>query len=105
MRIQYSKLEFKEYSVPGNPYSPPVLRWSEWQDWPIGRGLAPVAQSFRVRLVDDSGQEVQQTPGFVPAYYERTSGTQPGGITWCTTPPDKAHWVRRDDIQPSGGAA
>lgn len=107
MRIQYSSLDYspgQHFFASGAPIAP-VMKWSEWKDWPIGRGLMPTGMAARTRIMDDDGEEVAQTPAFVPAYYERKrpSGTTPGPLHWCTADPAGGvdFWIRRDDVKPA----
>lgn len=105
MRIQYRYRQLTtEYRVGYDAYS--GISMTDWMDSDADGMLGPVASNslligeLQVRLVDENGNAVAQTPAFKPAYYQRKSGSQPGGITWCTTEPDRVHWKRRDDIKP-----
>lgn len=103
MRIQY---RYRQVTISSGMFGPGYVESSmtPWQDVPIS-GLLPnpaisALRDLQVRMVDEHGNTILPTPPFKPAYYQRTGGSKPGGITWCTVAPDKAHWKRRDDIKP-----
>lgn len=107
MRIQ---CRYRQFQLVARQYGQRETRnlMTKWMDW-AGEGqrsflLGGVTGGLELRMVDDNGNVVQPTPAFVPAYYERTSGPKPGGMTWCTEKPPAEHWVRRDDIKPTARA-
>ena len=96
MRIQYSWRDDNRKT------------FNEWRDWDSRgvedfSGCENTALDIRTRIVDDSGNVVEQTPPFKPAYYEYTGGTGgPPDIKWMTSDPACSQFKRRDDIKPTG---
>jgi hypothetical protein len=87
----------------------PLNRFDDWDDWgpqsqlfggyPPGSGTV---DEVEVRIVDDNGNVIPQTPPFKPAYYERkTRHGRPGGLAWFNTEPNRSEWIRREDVKPS----
>lgn len=109
MRIQYRYQQLTYVTRFESPMFPsPEISWTPWMDAKIGQCIGSpydgiFGNPLEVRIVDDTGNEVEQTPPFVPAYYERKrqADGKPGGMTWCTLPPNAEYWTRRDDIKPT----